>query len=361
MQIQRRGTRSVAIGNSAIGGNAPILIQSMTNTDTADFARTKAQIISLRHAGCDLIRLAVPDQAAVESFEHLVRDLKLPLIADIHFDYRLALAALRAGAAKVRINPGNIGGLEKMMAVVGAARERGAALRLGVNSGSVPRESLAKFGGPTAEALVASAMMYTDVILQSGFENLVVSLKSSNVARTIDAYRKFSSVSDLPLHVGVTEAGTMELGVVRSAVGIGTLLAEGIGDTIRVSLTADPVQEIPVAKEILSCLGLSPGRLRVISCPTCARTSVDIISASLRVESALADVADFPLTVAVMGCSVNGPGEAREADLGIALAGGKAMLFRHGMPQELMELDDAIDSLVLAARQIIAESELATR
>ena len=329
-----------------------MVIQSMTNTSTADYASTRGQIERLMAAGCQLVRVAVPDNESLAVFSRLTRDLDYPLVADIHFDFRLALSALGQGAAKVRINPGTIGGNERLLQVVRRAREVGAAVRLGVNSGSLPKEIAARHGSPTAAALVETALYYAGVIEDTGFESLIVSLKSSDVRRTIDANRAFSGSSTLPLHLGVTEAGTRELGTVRSAVGIGALLAEGIGDTIRVSLTSDPVDEIPVAREILACLGLSCGGLRVISCPTCSRTSADLIAIATAVERKLADLADCPVHVAVMGCPVNGPGEAREADVGIALAGGKAVYFVKGMPERLLDIDDAVRELVGQARRL---------
>lgn len=354
MQINRRHTERVNVGGIAIGGGAPVLIQSMTNTITADYEATRSQILRLVAAGCGLVRVSVPDTQSVQVFGRLTRDLGIPLVADIHFDYRLALAALDLGAAKVRVNPGNIGGTERFLQVIQRARDVGAAVRLGVNSGSLPREVLSRHGGPTAAALVEAAEHYTRLIEGTGFTDMVVSLKSSDVLRTIDAYRAFSSASALPLHLGVTEAGSKQMGTIRSAVGIGTLLAEGIGDTIRVSLTADPVEEIPVAREILSCLGLAGRTLRVISCPTCSRTSADLISLVTDLERELEPFSACPITVAVMGCSVNGPGEAREADVGLALAGGKAVLFAQGMPERMMEIEDAVRELVVRLKAICA-------
>ena len=354
MGITRRLTRRVNIGDLLLGDNAPVLIQSMTNTNTADYTSTRNQIQKLMAAGCHLVRLAVPGMDSVETFGRLARDLKLPLVADIHFDFRLALAVLDQGAAKVRINPGNIGGQERLLKVINRAGELGAAVRLGVNSGSLPADILTKHQGPSADALVESALRYAEIIQDAGFDNLVVSLKSSDVLRTIEAYRRFSSLSNLPLHLGVTEAGTKGLGTIRSAVGIGTLLAEGIGDTIRVSLTADPVEEIPVAREILSCLGMLNSNLRLISCPTCSRTSADLIAITAMVEQELADLVACPIHVAIMGCPVNGPGEAREADIGIALAGGKAVFFQNGLPERTMQVDDAVRELLRRARELCA-------
>lgn len=347
----RRNTRTVSIGAVHIGGNHPIAIQSMTNTDTRDVASTRQQIIELYQAGCKIVRLAVPDDDALRAFEQLVNSSPVPLVADIHYDFRLAVGAIERGAAKVRINPGNIGGMEQVRAVMAAALRHGAAVRFGVNSGSLPREVLAKHGGPTPEAMVEAALLYSAEVTASGFNNLVFSLKSSDVFGTIKAYELFSRQSDYPLHVGVTEAGTLLKGAVRSAVGIGVLLSQGIGDTVRVSLTADPVAEVGVAKEILASLNLGPRQLQIVSCPTCARTSGDLITIAEIVEKSLQDYAGLALKVAVMGCSVNGPGEAREAHVGIALAKGKAVLFKHGEPVDLVPLS-------LAASRLIEEVKL---
>lgn len=342
----RRPTRTVAIGAVSIGGSNPIAVQSMTTTDTRDVEITRQQIIQLHEAGCKIVRLAVPDIEALQAFAQLVNVSPVPLVADIHYDHRLAVGALERGAAKVRINPGNIGGMEQVRAVIEAAARYDAAVRIGVNSGSLPKEILARYGGPTPEAMVEAAMLYLGEVSSSGFTNLVFSLKSSDVAGTIRAYQLFSRQSDYPLHVGITEAGTLLKGAVRSAVGIGVLLSQGIGDTIRVSLTADPVEEVKVARDILACLNLGPKQLQVISCPTCARTSGDLIAIAEMVEKSLQDYSGLPLKVAVMGCPVNGPGEAREAHVGIALAKGKAVLFKHGEPVDLLPLSLAASRLV---------------
>jgi len=348
----RRKTRAVKAGSAVIGGDAPVSIQSMTNTDTRNIEATLGQINALYMSGCDLVRVSVPDEDSLSAIEQLVIASPVPLVADIHYDYRLAVGAIERGVAKVRINPGNIGGLDKAELVLKAASQAQAAVRVGVNSGSLPKEILAKHSGPTAKALVECALQYVSWLEQVGFSQVVFSLKSSDVLRTIEAYKLFSQASDYPLHIGVTEAGTMLRGTVRSAVGLGVLLAQGIGDTLRVSLTADPVQEVVVAKELLSCLELRPKRLELISCPTCARTSGDLISLAQEVERDLEDLADVPLKIAVMGCSVNGPGEAREAHLGIALAKGKAVLFRYGQPVELLPLSQAAQKLVVEAKEL---------
>lgn len=348
----RRKTRLVQVGSVNVGGGAPVTIQSMTNTSTADREATLSQIESLHRAGCDIVRFAVPDEDSLLSVEYLVKMSPVPLVADVHYDYRLAIGALERGVSKVRIHPGNIGGFEKAEQVLRAALRHKAAVRIGVNSGSLPKAILAKHEGPRPEAMVECALEYVKWIEQVGLEQVVFSLKSSDVLGTINAYRLFSNVADYPLHIGVTEAGTLLKGAVRSAVGLGVLLSEGIGDTIRVTLTADPVEEVSVAQEILSSLCLGASRLRVISCPTCGRTSGDLISLAQEVEHQLKDLSHIPLKVAVMGCSVNGPGEAKEAHVGVALAKGKAVLFRHGKPVELLPLSHAADRLVAEARVI---------
>jgi (E)-4-hydroxy-3-methylbut-2-enyl-diphosphate synthase len=326
----------------------------MTNTPTVDIAATAAQVSRLAKAGCRLVRVAVPDQAALSAFASLVTKTDVPLIADIHFDYRLAVGAIERGAAEVRINPGNIGGIDEVRAVVAAASRFGTALRIGVNSGSLPAGVLSRFGQATAEAMVEAALLHEREIRDMGFDNLIFSLKSSDVRTTIQANILFSEQSDFPLHIGVTEAGTLLLGAVRSAVGLGVLLARGIGDTIRVSLTADPVEEVRVAKEILASLDLADRQLRVVSCPTCARTSSELIQIAEAVEKNLEEFSHLPLKIAVMGCAVNGPGEAREAHVGIALAPGGAVLFRGGRACELIPLAEATARLTAEARSLAA-------
>ena len=338
-----------------IGGHHPIAIQSMTNTPTSDRAATLAQINRLSAAGCEIVRVAVPDAEALLGFAYLVDSTSVPLVADIHFDYRLAIGAIERGAAEVRINPGNIGGLTEVRSVLAAAARHNTAVRIGVNSGSLPQAVLARFGGVTPEAMVESALLYEREVLGFGFENLIFSLKSSDVYTTIRANVLFSERSDFPLHVGVTEAGTLQTGAVRSAVGISVLLSMGIGDTIRVSLTADPVEEVYVAKEILASLNLGPKPLRIVSCPTCARTSGDLIAIADMVERNLQEYAQLPLKVAIMGCSVNGPGEARDAHVGIALAPGGAVLFRAGQSVELVPLSEAAKRLT-AEVKLLAET-----
>lgn len=322
-------TREVRIGNRVIGGGHPILIQSMTNTKTEDAAATVAQILELEQAGCDIIRCAVPTMAAAAALSDIKRQIHIPLVADIHFDYRLALAAMENGADKVRINPGNIGSPERVKAVVDAARERNIPLRVGVNSGSLEKDLLEKYGGVTAEGLVESALKEAAAIEALGYDNLVISIKSSDVQMCVKAHELIAARTDHPLHVGITEAGTLFAGAIKSSVGLALILSQGIGDTIRVSLTGAPVEEVKAAKAILKALGLRKGGIEVVSCPTCGRTQIDLIGLANQVET-LVQAYPLDLKVAVMGCVVNGPGEAREADLGIAGGKGEGLLIKHG-------------------------------
>jgi len=328
----RRQTRPLQIGTVTIGGGAPIVIQSMTNTDTRDVVRTVAQICALQSAGCEIVRVAVPDEQAAQALGKIVGQSPVPIIADIHFDYRLAIASIEQGVHGLRLNPGNIGGKTRVLEVVRAAKERRVPIRIGVNAGSLEKELLAKYGGPTARGMVESALRHVRLLEELGYEEIKVSLKASDVPLMLEAYRLIAKEIPYPLHVGVTEAGTVRSGLIKSAVGIGTLLAEGIGDTIRVSLTGDPMQEIPVALEILRVLGLRKQGVELISCPTCGRTQVDLATLAEQVEEKLANLPPLqqPLKIAVMGCAVNGPGEAREADFGIAGGKGKGLLFRKG-------------------------------
>ncbi|WP_088224829.1 flavodoxin-dependent (E)-4-hydroxy-3-methylbut-2-enyl-diphosphate synthase [Desulfosporosinus sp. FKB] len=330
--MQRKKTKPVQIGSVVIGGGAPVVVQSMTNTDTRDVEKTLLQINNLAQAGCEVVRLAVLDMDAAEALNAIVLASPLPTIADIHFDYRLAIRALEQGIHGLRLNPGNIGARWKVQEVVKAAKERQVPIRIGVNGGSLEKEILEKYGEPTAAGMVESALRHIRLLEDEGYDKIKVSLKASSVPIMLQAYRQISECVDYPLHLGVTEAGTVRSGVVRSAVGIGTLLAEGIGDTIRVSLTGDPVHEIPVALEILHVLGLRQRSIDLISCPTCGRTQVDLAALAEKVEERLSQLPplDKPLKVAVMGCAVNGPGEARDADLGIAGGKGKGLLFRKG-------------------------------
>lgn len=343
--FERKITRAVTVGGLTIGGGAPIAIQSMNNTDTRDIAGSIRQIEELADAGCDLTRLAVPDQEAAEALAAIRRRSPLPIVADIHFDYRLALAAIQAGADKIRINPGNIGGPDRVKAVVEACRERQIPIRVGVNSGSLSREVIDRFGGVNAQSMVTSALDSVALLEAWDFQDIVISIKASDPALTIETYRLLSARTDYPLHLGVTEAGTRREGAIRSAVGIGTLLAEGIGDTLRVSLTAEPAAEIEAAFSILQALGLRRRGPELISCPTCGRTSVDLIKIAGEVEERLKQI-KTPLKVAVMGCAVNGPGEARHADVGIAGGKGEFLIFVHGEIIRKVPEAEAVEALM---------------
>ena len=327
--MYRDHTRIVRIGDRKIGGGNPVLIQSMTNTKTQDIQATAAQILELEKAGCDIIRCAVPDMDAARALSEIRKQIHIPLVADIHFDHRLAIAAMENGADKIRINPGNIGSEDKIRSVISCAKERGIPIRVGVNSGSLEKNLVEKYGGVTAEGLVESALHKVHLIEDMGYDNLVISIKSSNVMMCVKAHEILAEKSDYPLHVGITEAGTLFSGNIKSAVGLGIILHEGIGDTIRVSLTGAPVEEVRSAKEILRALGLRKEGIEVVSCPTCGRTQIDLIGLANRVQEMAADI---PLTakVAVMGCVVNGPGEAKEADIGIAGGDGIGLLIKDG-------------------------------
>ena len=325
----RRYTKEVFIGNRVIGGGNPVLIQSMTNTKTENVEATVAQINALSRAGCDIIRCAVPSFEAAKALGEIKKRIDIPLVADIHFDYKLAIASIDAGADKIRINPGNIGSEANVRAVVDAAKNNNIPIRVGVNSGSVEKNLLEKYGGVCAEALVESAVDKVRMVECAGYDNIVVSIKSSDVLMSINAHEKLVEHIDYPLHVGITETGTAFAGGIKSAVGIGTLLHEGIGDTIRVSLSADPLEEIKAAKLILKSLGLRKGGIDVVACPTCGRTQIDLIKLAQSVETLVADY-DYDIKVAVMGCAVNGPGEAREAQLGVAGGKGEGLLFKNG-------------------------------
>lgn len=322
-------TRQILVGGVPVGGGAPVTIQSMCNTKTDDVEATVAQILQLEEAGCEIVRVAIPDQAAADAVGAIKERIHIPLVADIHFNYRYALRCAEQGIDAIRINPGNIGGEDRVRAVVEKCRGAGVSIRIGVNGGSLERELWEKYGGPTAEAMVESARRHIQLLEREHFYDYVLSLKHSNVKTMLDAYRMAAEVFDCPLHLGVTEAGTARMGLVKSAIGIGSLLADGIGDTIRVSLTADPVTEIAAARDILKASGRGTQGVTVVSCPTCGRTRVNLISLAEQVEAALADCPKR-LTVAVMGCAVNGPGEAREADVGIACGDGVGLLFKKG-------------------------------
>ena len=322
-------TKIVQIGNRTIGGVSPILIQSMTNTKTEDVEATVAQIRRLTAAGCDIIRCAVPTMQAAEALEEIKNQVDIPVVADIHFDHRLAIAAIKHGADKIRINPGNIGSADRVRAVVDAAKERGIPIRVGVNSGSLEKELVEKYHGVTAEGIVESALDKVHLIEDMGYDNLVVSIKSSDVLMCVRAHELIAKKTDHPLHVGITEAGTLTSGNIKSAIGLGLILHQGIGDTIRVSLTGDPLEEIKSAKLILRTLGLRRGGVEIVSCPTCGRTQIDLIALANQVEDLVADI-PLDIKVAVMGCVVNGPGEAKEADIGIAGGVGEGLIIRHG-------------------------------
>ncbi|MCR5755813.1 MAG: flavodoxin-dependent (E)-4-hydroxy-3-methylbut-2-enyl-diphosphate synthase [Acetatifactor sp.] len=325
----REQTKTIKIGDRVIGGGNPVLIQSMTNTKTEDVESTVSQILRLEKAGCEIIRCTVPTLEAATAISQIKKRIHIPLVADIHFDYRMAIAAMENGADKIRINPGNIGSDDRLKAVVTVARERNIPIRVGVNSGSLEKPLIEKYGGVTAQGIVESALDKVHMIEEMGYDNLVISIKSSDVLMCVRAHELLAGKTEYPLHVGITESGTVQSGNIKSAIGLGLILNQGIGDTIRVSLTGDPVEEIKSAKLILRTLGLRQGGIEVVSCPTCGRTQIDLIGLATKVEKM---VEDYPLDikVAVMGCVVNGPGEAREADLGIAGGIGEGLLMRHG-------------------------------
>ena len=341
----RKQKRIVNIGGVKIGGDNPVAIQSMCNTDTRDVKATVNQIHELENAGCEIIRVAVPDMVAAKAVADIKKQIHIPLVVDIHFDYRLALECMKNGADKVRINPGNIGDRDRVKQVVEMAKEREIPIRIGVNGGSLERELLQKYGGVTADALVESAMGHVAILDELNFNNVVVSIKISDVPKMLCAYRKFNEISDIPLHIGVTESGTLKGGTVKSAVGIGALLAEGIGDTMRVSLTANPVEEIYAAYDIQKVLGMRKTGAEIVSCPTCGRTQLDLISIANEVEKRAANI-DKPIKIAVMGCAVNGPGEAREADIGIAGGKGEGLIFKKGEIIKKVPQDSLVDELM---------------
>ena len=359
--MYRDHTKVIKIGNRVIGGGNPILIQSMTNTKTEDVEATVAQILSLEKAGCDIIRCAVPTMEAAEALSQIKKQIHIPLVADIHFDYRLAIAAMENGADKIRINPGNIGSKERIQAVVDTAKERNIPIRVGVNSGSLEKELVEKYHGVTAEGLVESALDKVHIIEEMGYDNLVISIKSSDVLMCARAHELIAEKTQYPLHVGITEAGTLYSGNIKSAIGLGIILYQGIGDTIRVSLTGAPLEEVKSAKRILKTLGLRKGGVEVVSCPTCGRTKIDLIGLANQVETMVQDIpldiksgleqlttdqqVALDIKVAVMGCVVNGPGEAKEADLGIAGGDGVGLLIRHGEVVKKVPETDLLDTL----------------
>lgn len=352
--IQRKKTRQIHIGGVAIGGGAPISVQSMCNTKTTDTESTVAQINALQAAGCDIVRLAVPDMVAAENLGNIIKKVNVPLVADIHFDYRLALESIRQGISALRLNPGNIGSEERVKAVVTEAKANNIPIRIGVNAGSLDKKLLAKYGGVTAEALVESAMEHVRILEAQDFYDMKISLKAHDVPLTLEAYKLMSETVDYPLHLGITEAGTARTGMIKSAVGIGALLAQGIGDTFRISLTGDPVVEVKVANEILKSLGMKEYGPTLISCPTCGRTEIDLADIANQVEERLANITE-PISVAVMGCVVNGPGEARGADVGIAGGFGEGLVFRKGEIVRKVDESVLVEELFKEIDAILAE------
>jgi (E)-4-hydroxy-3-methylbut-2-enyl-diphosphate synthase len=343
--IKRRKTRQISIGSVKVGGDAPISIQSMTKTDTRNIYATVREIKRLEQAGCEIVRVAVVDEVAARAISEIKKNIKIPLIADIHFHHQLALKAIEAGADAIRINPGNIGGKERLKSIVIEAQKRSIPIRIGVNAGSLERELLKRFGGPTPEAMVESALKTISLMEDLNFNLIKVSLKASDVLRTVEAYRLFSGRSDYPLHVGVTEAGIGTSAIVKSSIAIGSLLSNGIGDTIRVSLTGDPVQEVQVAAEILRALKIREKGVDIISCPTCGRCEVNLIPIVKRVEKEVKNIS-LPITVAIMGCVVNGPGEAKEADIGIAAGRSSGVLFKKGKVIKKVKVEDFVKVLL---------------
>ena len=342
-----RQTRQITVGDIKVGGGAPITVQSMTKTDTRDISATVAQIKELEKAGCDIIRLAVPDMESAKSLGEIKRQVNIPLVSDIHFDYRLALEAINQGVDALRINPGNIGSKPRIRAVVDAAKEKSIPIRIGVNSGSLEKEILKQYGSPNAEALAESAFKHVRILEGLDFRDIKISVKSTDVRTMIEAYRIIAEQTDYPLHLGVTEAGTLKMGTIKSAIGIGTLLAEGIGDTIRVSLTGDPVQEIYAGIDILRSLGIRQNGVEIISCPGCGRLEIDLMKLVNEVEERVRNFHfDKPLKVAILGCVVNGPGEAAEADLGIAGGRGKGMLYKEGKLVKSLKEEELVDALI---------------
>lgn len=354
IEITRKNTRQIHVGNVSVGAGTPVRVQSMTNTFTDDVASTVSQIKRLEAAGCEIVRVAVPHKEAAAAIRRIKKKISIPLIADIHFDYTLAISAIESGADAIRINPGNIGGEKHIRTIVNVARDHDISIRIGVNSGSLEKNLLEKYDGPTAGALVESAINHVDFLRSIGFDQVKVSIKSSDVLRTIEAYRLFSAASDVPLHVGVTEAGGLYAGIVKSAIGIGNLLLDGIGDTLRVSLTRDPAEEVRVGYEILRALGIRRRGPEIISCPTCGRCEIDLFSIAEEVENALMTMTS-PVKVAIMGCVVNGPGEAKEADVGIAGGRDTGILFKKGKVIQKFPQNRLVEALLDAIAAIEAE------
>ena len=353
-KIERKKTRQITVGKVKIGGSAPIAVQSMTNTPTQNIAATVSQIKRLQEAGCEIVRVAVPDQEAAAAVAAIKAQIDIPLIADIHFNYRLAIAAAKSGADGLRLNPGNIGGRQKIKAVVECAKDHAIPIRIGVNAGSLEKDIIKKYNGVTPAGMVESGLRHVDLLRSLDFHQIKISLKASDVQRTVAAYRLLSAKTDLPLHVGVTEAGALYPGIVKSALGIGMLLAEGIGDTIRVSLTRDPVEEVRVGFEILRALGIRQRGPEIIACPTCGRCNINLFEIVERVERALMTTAE-PLKIAIMGCVVNGPGEAKEVDIGIAGGDGSGVLFRKGKVIKKFAQDKLVDVLLHEVREYVKD------
>ena len=345
MSYERRLSREVSVGSLKIGGNNPISIQSMTNTDTRDAKATIEQIKRLEEVGCDVVRVAVPDMEAAKNIGEIKKNVNIPVIADIHFDYKLALEAIEQGVDGVRINPGNIGNIDRVKMVVNKCKEKNLKIRIGVNGGSLEKDLLQKYGSATAEALVESALGHVKILEDLDFYNIVISLKSSDIYKTIEAYELISKKVDYPLHIGITESGSVKKGTIKSSIGVGALLLKGIGDTIRISLTGDPTEEVIVGKEILRSLGLLNDKIKVISCPTCGRCNINLIDVVNEVEEKINKI-DKDITVAIMGCAVNGPGEAKEADIGIAGGKGEGLLFKKGEIVRKIKGDSLVEELL---------------
>ena len=345
MTYKRRKTRMVRVGNLNIGGDSPISVQSMTTTDTRDAKATISQIHRLEDVGCDLVRVAVVDMDAAKNIANIKKEINIPIVADIHFDHRLALEAVRSQVDGIRINPGNIGSLAKIKEVVKACKDNNIPIRIGVNGGSLEKDLLNQYGGPVAEAMVESAMRHVRILEDLDFQDIVISLKNSDVIRSIEAYRLMSKTVDYPLHLGITEAGRIKRGTIKSAIGVGSLLADGIGDTIRISLTGDPTEEIPVAKDILRSLDLLNDKIKIVSCPTCGRCNINLIDLANEVEDKISSI-EKDITVAIMGCAVNGPGEAREADIGIAGGDKVGLLFKKGEIVKKISQETIVDTLL---------------
>jgi len=343
--MMRRRTRQVMVGNVPVGGDAPITIQSMTNTDTRDVEATVSQILALEKAGCEIVRVAVPDMIAAKKLSEIKKQIHIPLVADIHFDYKLALESIAQGVDKLRINPGNIGDARRVEEVVKAAQRAGIPIRIGVNAGSLEKSLIEKHGGICAEAMVESAMGHIKQLEELGFGDVIIALKASDIHLTLAAYNQLADIVDYPFHIGITESGTKFAGTIKSSIGVGALLLSGLGDTLRISLTGDPVEEVRVGKEILSSLGLRQFGIRMISCPTCGRCQVDLDKIATEVEKRIAEI-DKPISLAVMGCAVNGPGEAREADIGIASGRGEALIFIKGEIVRKVKEDEIVDALL---------------